>query len=248
MFGEVGKSAKFATPGPESGLRAAGRNARLNLVPNERDQREPDLTTTLHLMRHGEVHNPAHILYGRMPGFFLSETGKQQAHAAGSWLADKPLTAIYASPMERAQQTAGIVAAYLPGLSPVTDERIIEVSTPYEGQPIDDLAAMGWDLYTGNQPPHELPGLRCSSACWTFLITWSRATAASQSPRSRTATFLVFAWLHAQGVEPDALMKDRLQDYALPVEYPATASIMTFELETSPRENAAVAVRYDCPY
>ena len=58
---------------------------------------------------------------------------------------------------------------------------------------------------------------------------------------------LVFPWLYAQGVEPDALMKDRLIEYALPVDYPATASIMTFEFDGPPRE-ALPRVRYDCPY
>ena len=58
---------------------------------------------------------------------------------------------------------------------------------------------------------------------------------------------LVFPWLHAQGVEPEALMKDRLVEYALPVDYPATASIMTFELDASPR-NTLPRVTYVCPY
>ena len=204
------------------------------------------MTTTLYLMRHGEVHNPAHILYGRMPGFFLSEAGQSQAHAAGAWLADKALTAIYASPMERARQTADIVASYLPELSPTTDERIIEVSTPYEGQPIADLAAMGWDLYTGNQPPHEVPGTVLTRVLDFFDFIVERRHGQSVAAVAH-GDILVFAWLHAQGVEPDALMKDRLQVYALPVDYPATASIMTFELQDSPRQTLP-RVNYHCPY
>ena len=204
------------------------------------------MTTIIHLMRHGEVHNPAQILYGRRPGFFLSEAGKAQAHAAGGWLADKPLTAIYSSPMERARQTAGIVASYLPELPPATDERIIEVSTPYEGQPIADLAAMGWDLYTGNQPPHEVPGTVLERVLDFFDYVVKRYSGQSVAAVAH-GDILVFAWLHAQGVEPEALMKDRLRVYALPVDYPATASIMTFELQDSPRQ-AAPKVAYHCPY
>ena len=56
--------------------------------------------TTIYLMRHGHVHNPQNILYGRLPGFSLSEMGIGQAQAAGEWLADKPISAIYSSPME----------------------------------------------------------------------------------------------------------------------------------------------------
>ena len=204
------------------------------------------MTTTLYLMRHGEVHNPTHVLYGRMPGFSLSEAGEAQAHAAGSWLADKPLTAIYSSPMERARQTADIVAGYLSELSPATDERIIEVSTPYEGQPIAELAAMGWDLYTGNQPPHEVPGTVLNRVLDFFDYVVVRHSGQSVAAVAH-GDILVFAWLHAQGVEPVALIKDRLRVYALPVDYPATASIMTIELRDSPRQ-ALPKVAYHCPY
>ena len=204
------------------------------------------MTTTLYLMRHGEVHNPAQILYGRMPGFYLSEAGVEQAHAAGAWLAGKPLAAIYSSPMERAQQTAGIVASYQPQLSPQADERIIEVSTPYEGQPTADLAAMGWDLYSGNQPPHEVPGTVLERVLDYFDYVVTRYSGQAVAAVAH-GDILVFPWLHAQGVEPTALMKDRLQVYALPVDYPATASIMTFELSDSPRV-ARPQVSYHRPY
>ena len=204
------------------------------------------MTTTVHLMRHGQVHNPENILYGRMPGYYLSKTGIEQARAAGAWLADKPIKAIYCSPMERARQTASIVAEHLGDLSPVVEQRIIEVSTPYEGEPTADLAAKGWDLYTGNQPPHELPGTVLERVLSFFddAIDWHHGESALAIAHG---DILVFPWLHAHGVMPEALMKDRLLDYALPVEYPATASIMTFQLTDSPR-NALPKVSYHCPY
>jgi hypothetical protein len=40
--------------------------------------------TVVHLVRHGEVRNPAGVMYGRLPGFHLSETGRQQASAAAA--------------------------------------------------------------------------------------------------------------------------------------------------------------------
>ena len=202
--------------------------------------------TTLYLMRHGHVHNPTNILYGRLPGFRLSDVGVQQAHAAGSWLADKEISAVYASPMERAQQTAAIVADYHNNLTPRSDERIIEVSTPYEGEPIANLAVMGWDLYTGNQPPHELP-----QTVLNRVLDFFEYLVVQHEGESVVAVghgdILVFPWLHAQGKRPEALMKDRLLDYALPVDYPATASVMTFELHESPRKKLPV-VSYYCPY
>ncbi len=33
--------------------------------------------TRVHVVRHGEVHNPDGVLYGRLPGFHLSEAGRR---------------------------------------------------------------------------------------------------------------------------------------------------------------------------
>ena len=110
------------------------------------------MKTTVYLMRHGEVDNPTHILYGRLPGFYLSAAGEHQARSAGRWLADKNLTAIYTSPMERAQQSAGIVAGFLDSLTPAADDRLIEVLTPYQGRPTAELAGRRVGPVYG-QPP-----------------------------------------------------------------------------------------------
>ncbi len=205
-----------------------------------------DLNTTLYLMRHGHVHNPKNILYGRLPGYRLSEDGVQQAHAAGQWLSDKAVVAVYSSPMERAQQTAAIVADFHAGLQPITDQRIIEVSTPYEGQPTADLAATGWDLYSGNQPPFEMPQTVLDRVLDFFEHLVRRHEGESVAAVAH-GDILVFAWLHAQGEKPEALMKDKLRNYALPVDYPETAAIMSFELRGSPRLTLPT-VRYDRPY
>ena len=45
--------------------------------------------TIVHVMRHGEVHNPEKILYGRLPDYHLSERGRAQALAVADWLADR---------------------------------------------------------------------------------------------------------------------------------------------------------------
>ena len=166
------------------------------------------MTATLYLMRHGHVHNPSHILYGRMPGFYLSDLGIQQARAAADWLADKPIRAIYSSPMERARQTADIVAERQDGLTAKVDERIIEVLTPYEGRPTAELAAKGWDLYSGNAPPFETP----TSVLERVLGFFEHIFAAHEGESAVAVAhgdILVFPWLHAQGVQPEALMKDR---------------------------------------
>ena len=92
-------------------------------------------TTTVHLLRHGEVHNPAKILYGRLPGYRLSEAGQEMAKKAADWFAGKDVVHLVSSPLERARQTAQPLADAL-GMEPVIDERIIEAGNAFEGQTV----------------------------------------------------------------------------------------------------------------
>lgn len=89
--------------------------------------------TTVHLVRHGEVHNPERILYGRLPGYRLSERGEAMAQHAADHLADHDVTLVRASPLLRAQQTAAPIAA-AHGLPVSTDQRLIESDNHFEGQ------------------------------------------------------------------------------------------------------------------
>lgn len=89
--------------------------------------------TIVHLLRHGEVYNPDKILYGRLPGFVLSDLGHQMAERVGETLKDRDIVEVWASPLERAQQTATPLAL-AKGLGIVTDDRIIEADNVFEGQ------------------------------------------------------------------------------------------------------------------
>lgn len=88
--------------------------------------------TVVHLVRHGEVHNPAGILYGRLPGFRLSETGREQAEIVAKALAEADVAAVVASPMQRAQETAAPIAA-VHGLEIGVDDGLIEAANLFEG-------------------------------------------------------------------------------------------------------------------
>ncbi|OZC56828.1 histidine phosphatase family protein [Rhodococcus sp. 15-725-2-2b] len=88
--------------------------------------------TIVHVLRHGEVHNPKGILYGRLPGFKLSVTGQSQAKAVADALAGHDITHVVASPLLRAQQTAAPIAA-AHGLSIAEDENLIEAGNEFEG-------------------------------------------------------------------------------------------------------------------
>ncbi|HEX8630931.1 MAG TPA: histidine phosphatase family protein [Catenuloplanes sp.] len=92
-------------------------------------------TTVVHVLRHGEVHNPGKILYGRLPGFRLSELGRQMAKAAASTLADRDITHVVASPLERARETAEPFAAQFK-LPVAVDDRLIESANWFEGRQV----------------------------------------------------------------------------------------------------------------
>ncbi|CAJ1497807.1 histidine phosphatase family protein [[Mycobacterium] holstebronense] len=89
--------------------------------------------TRVHLIRHGEVHNPDGILYGRLPGFRLSDTGRAQAVAAADLLAGRDIVAVIASPLQRAQETAAPIAARH-DLAIDTDDDLIESANFFEGK------------------------------------------------------------------------------------------------------------------
>ena len=84
-------------------------------------------------MRHGEVFNPAGVLYGRLPNFALSDRGTAMAQAAADALAGTPVTRLLASPLLRAQQSAAPIAAAF-GLPVESDDRVIEYDNVFEGR------------------------------------------------------------------------------------------------------------------
>ena len=88
--------------------------------------------SVVHLVRHGEVENPKGVIYGRLPGYNLSERGRLQAEQAAERLAQRDVAVIMASPLERAQETAAAIAEKH-GIEIVTDERLIETHTTLEG-------------------------------------------------------------------------------------------------------------------
>lgn len=67
--------------------------------------------TLLLLLRHGENdYVKTGKMAGRIPGVHLNERGQKQAQALGEALRNIPLKAVYASPLERAMETAVPIA------------------------------------------------------------------------------------------------------------------------------------------
>lgn len=90
--------------------------------------------TTVHLVRHGEVHNPGAVLYGRLPGFDLSDRGRAMAQRVGAYLADRPIDVLATSPLERARQTTAPIAAAHPDVEVQVQPLLIEARNDFEGQ------------------------------------------------------------------------------------------------------------------
>lgn len=94
------------------------------------------MSTTVHLLRHGEVFNPDKILYGRLPDFHLSDRGRAQAALAADWLVERlgeSIVHLRCSPLDRAQETIAPLAERT-GVDVQIDDRLIEASNKLEGQ------------------------------------------------------------------------------------------------------------------
>lgn len=95
-------------------------------------------TTIVHLVRHGEVHNPEKILYGRIPGYHLSFRGHSQAARTAQSFRGHDVVYLAASPLQRAQETAQPISAATK-LNVEVEPRLIESGNRFEG-----LRTKGW--------------------------------------------------------------------------------------------------------
>jgi len=129
--------------------------------------------TVVHLLRHGEVHNPEGVLYGRLPGYHLSANGRGMAAAAADFFAERPVVALFASPLERAQETAQPVADRL-SLKITTDDRLIESENVLEGKTVTlkhlALNPANWRyLWNPFTPSWREPYLRVANRVWSVV-------------------------------------------------------------------------------
>ncbi len=199
--------------------------------------------TTIHLLRHGHVHNPEAILYGRLPNFRLSEAGIQQAEAAARYLADRPLAAIYSSPQRRARETAGIIAAERANLRLNISEFINELLTSYQGRPIKELEAMDWEFYRHVTPPNETP-LDLIRRIKRFAAQVRAKHPGGEVAAVSHGDIVVFSMAWAEGVEIDGEFKRRV---SFERGYPATASITSLHFAYDDPDTTPTAT-YVVPY
>lgn len=93
------------------------------------------MRTVVHLLRHGEVNNPSGVLYGRLPGYQLSELGRRMAETVAKALSQHDITHVVSSPLERALETASPLSEEF-GLPVAVDPRLIESDNRFEGLPV----------------------------------------------------------------------------------------------------------------
>jgi broad specificity phosphatase PhoE len=118
-----------------------------------------DQTTTVMLVRHGQVANPNHVVYADLPGFDLDADGVLQAHAVGRHLSRTTVDAVVSSPLSRAVQTATSIAR-THGLPVTIDGGLSEwnLSSGWVGQIWDDLpVAVPGQLEAYLNDPSNLP-------------------------------------------------------------------------------------------
>ena len=137
--------------------------------------------STFYLIRHGATDAVGHVLTGRIRGIHLNERGRRQAGELPRRFTNVPISAIYASPMERTQETAAPLAASL-GLPVQLAEEITEVDYgEWTGRAVQDLLQdAGWQRFNSFRSSTPIPGgesaLQIQARVIGFLTAVHRAS------------------------------------------------------------------------
>lgn len=188
--------------------------------------------TILYLVRHGEVHNPRKILYGRLPRFTLSKTGFSQAKATADFLKDKPITSVFSSPLLRARKTAQVILAQHSHLELRVSKHLLEIHTEFDGRPLVELEAIDWDFYTNVRPPYETPN-DIFQRIRKFIKMVKRDYAGQHVVAVTHGDIVGFTTVWAKKLPIKGETKRKLFTQTPGMEYPATASISKFTFQTT---------------
>jgi broad specificity phosphatase PhoE len=186
-----------------------------------------ETATTLYLVRHGEVHNPEGIIYGRLPGFGLSERGREQIERAAETLSSRsPFAALYASPLQRAQESAAILAARLE-LAVDIEARLVETNIgTFQGKRFEDLPRP----YITEEGAH--PELESAASMRSRFLAWAEAMRTRHAGDSVIAVShrdpIIVALLHWMGAG-----LEQLPDFPLD-----TGAVYAVQLGGEPRVSA----------
>ena len=180
--------------GARPGRRRAARRRPRGRRGHARGAPDDARRTVVHLLRHGEVHNPTGVLYGRLPGYHLSELGRAMAER----VADAPHGRGHRRTScprrwsgRRRRREPGRRGAR-PARSR-TDERLIEAGNVFEGKTfgvgdgsLRQPAALGATCATRSGRPGASPTTRSPRGC--SPPSPPRATPPAATRRSASAT------------------------------------------------------------
>lgn len=184
--------------------------------------------TIVSLVRHGFVHNPRQVYYGRLPGFTLAELGRAQAAVAGRLLAREGVVAIYHSPMQRAAETAALIQAELPAAVPIMESGLLnEILSSYDGRPAEEMARRHWDFYSDVAPPFETPEAILARVREFFELVLADHTGQHVVGVSHGDP-IAFAILWASGLLVTGEARQRLEVCGVPEGYPSPACVASF--------------------
>ena len=115
--------------------------------------------TVFHLVRHAEHDLLGRVLTGRMPGVSLNARGREQATALARYFAGSAVVAVVSGPLERAQETAGPIAAAL-GFAVETEAGLDEIDFgEWTGMAFGALQdAPGWRAWNQFRGTAPTPG------------------------------------------------------------------------------------------
>ena len=202
--------------------------------------------TIIHLIRHGEVHNPSKVLYGRLPRFRLTAKGRRQARAAGQLLGNQRIDAMYSSPLLRARQTAREILGSIDQSTLHISVLLNEVCTAYEGLPGAQVDARNGDIYTDAPACFEQPE-DIVDRTRRFIGRMRRRYPGGRIAAVTHGDIITFMVLWARDMPTTPHNKTRLLKAGYPSAYPAHASITTLTFQTTDEEERP-AIDYLLPY
>lgn len=201
--------------------------------------------TRISFVRHGVVQHGQNY-YGRLPGTWLGPAGQEQAQATALVLQAEPVAAVFASPLLRTCQTAMAIFERHPGIPFAVDERLLEVFTPFDGEPMAVLEARAFDLYTGVGPPYEQPAAILARAR-DFIDDICARFAGRHVVAVTHGDVITFLLVWALGHPPEPSARNCLAEWGLPEPYPACASVTTLHFQTLAGETRLIGASYRNP-
>jgi broad specificity phosphatase PhoE len=184
-------------------------------------------TTVISLVRHGQVHNPDGLFYGRLPGFGLSDTGYTEATRVAQALSAEPLAALYSSPLLRARQTAKEIGRFHGNLCMRVSRLINEVHTAFEGCVMKKVESLPQEVYASADPRFDQPHT-VFERFNRFAVRLLRMYPGKHVAAVTHGDVIAFACIGALGLPLTVESKTKLADFGFPDTYPATGSITTF--------------------